>query len=150
MSFKNIKKINPGDYPVTFKIIDGFLIMASFEFGISIQKKFNVLKKAEEIGNLYLDLVEKIDKEIKNRLKNKFEIPEARTLKKTLKIDTVKEEKKYIPLKKVSKMLGVSVDTVRRMADENEIKCKKTRGGHRRFLESSVLKYIEKNEENSD
>lgn len=46
--------------------------------------------------------------------------------------------------KEVSEVLGVSVDTVRRLAESGEIKFYRTRGQHRRYDRDSVYKYRDK------
>ena len=48
-----MKKPNPGNFPVVFRIVDGYLLMSAPDFGITVKKRFDVFRKAEEIGNLY-------------------------------------------------------------------------------------------------
>jgi excisionase family DNA binding protein len=134
-----MKKTNPGHYPVIFKIIDGYLVVHSPEFGMVVKKKFDLLRQAEEIGNLYLDLVRKMDEEIKALSKRKMKIPEARKLKDVLP----KESQTFYSVTEMARMLGVSSDTVRRMADEGALKCRLTRGGHRKFTHAEMQRATE-------
>lgn len=129
-----MKKINPGNFPVIFKILDGYLVMSAPDFGIIIKKRFDAFRQAEEIGNLYLDLVRKIDEEIKAISRRKGKIPEVRRLKDVLPKDTLVN----YSVKEMSRVMGVSEDTIRRMSDEGTLSCKVTRGGHRRFSQEEM------------
>ena len=50
-----------------------------------------------------------------------------------------------ITIGKVSKILGVNVDTVRRWEKEGKIKSERTNGGHRRYDESEILLFQKTN-----
>lgn len=122
-------KINPGNFPVILKIIDGYLVLSSAEFGLILKKRFDSFRKAEEIGNLYFDMIRKIDEEIAGRLRRKERIPEPKKLNQVLPV----EASTVYSVREMSRVLSVSEDTIRRMADEGTLKCKLTRGGHRKF-----------------
>ena len=46
----------------------------------------------------------------------------------------------FLSTKEVSEMLGVGTTSIKRWADEGELECVKTKGGHRRFTLRSVIR----------
>ena len=51
--------------------------------------------------------------------------------------------KKLVSIGKISKLFGVSGETIRRWSELGKIKCVKTLGGHRRYDLEEVKKLLE-------
>lgn len=123
---------NATEYGVLLRVLRGYLVASSSEFGITISKPFSSVHAASDIGALYLDLLKKIEAEISVR-KSRFEpIPEVS------KQVVVPSELPTLHVSDVAAMLGVSQATVRRLVSDGRLKCRLSRGGHRRFLASDV------------
>jgi excisionase family DNA binding protein len=56
----------------------------------------------------------------------------------------------WLTLSQAAQMLGVHASTLRRWADEGEIQCMRTPGGHRRFLERDLQRFLNTNTEPAD
>jgi excisionase family DNA binding protein len=48
----------------------------------------------------------------------------------------------WLTLSRAAEILGVHATTLRRWADEGQIRCLRTPGGHRRFLEQDIQAYV--------
>lgn len=127
-------KFNPENFPIILKVIDGYLVVSAPEFGLHLKKKFDRIHRASDIGVLYLDMVKKIAFELKTLEQRKKRIPSP----KRVSSDEAPFKDATLSVKQVSTILGLSEDTVRRMADDEKIACRKTPGGHRRFSARSV------------
>jgi excisionase family DNA binding protein len=133
-----------GKYGVILRIVHGYLIASSPEFGITVTKKFDQIRKSEEIGKLYLDVLAKVSDEIKRRTQTGKPIPEPKKI-----IDLLpKSDAPTLTVADVARMLETSQDTVRRLVEDESLTCTLTRGGHRRFRPSEIEKYINSSYEN--
>lgn len=120
----------------------GSLVVSSPEFGIVLTKRFDEVRKAEEIGKLYMDVFTKISDEIKRRAQLGKPIPEPKK-----PADLIpKSDPPALSVADVARILETSQDTVRRLVDDKKLKCVLTRGGHRRFRTADVAEYIEQKE----
>ena len=131
---------NIGEYGLVLRIVRGYLTATSPEFGITLTKRFDDIKTAEQVGSLYFDMFQKITEEIKRRQKNQISTPQP---KKPLDL-VPKGDPLTLSVKDVACALEVSEDTVRRLVTDRKLKCTLTRGGHRRFRAADVYEYIEK------
>ena len=128
---------NVGAYGIVIRILNGYLVASAPEFGITVTKRFDEVRKSEEIGALYLDLLKKITDEIQKRQRLKQSIPVAKA-----PISLVpKGEPPTLSVSEVARILGTSQDTVRRLVTDQKLKCIFTRGAHRRFRASDVEEY---------
>lgn len=134
---------NPGSYGVVLRILNGYLVATAPEFGITITKRFDDIRKREEIGTLYMDLVAKVSDEIKRRVQLGKPVPSPKKIP-----DLVpKNDPPTLSVADVARILQTSQDTVRRLVEDKKLKCTLTRGGHRRFRSSDVVEYAEKKDE---
>ncbi len=120
--------------------MNGYLIASAPEFGITISKKFDEIRKSEEIGALYLDLLKKVTEEIQKRQRLKQNIP---TPKPPIEL-TPKGDPSTLTVRDVASILQISQATVRRLVEDRKLKCNRTRGNHRRFRYSEIETYISK------
>lgn len=131
---------NPASYPIVLKIIDGHLTASSLELGITISRRFSEIRKAEEIGSLYLELISRIDQELGKRTARQERIPEPKKLKDLIP----HEDPPVMSIREVALLMRVSADTVRRAVAAGRLPSYPTPGGHRRFSASDVRAFIEK------
>lgn len=129
-----------GGYGVVLRIINGYIVASSPEFGITVTKKFDDIRKMDEIGRLYFDLLEKITNEIKMRTATNQAIPVIRRPQEVIP----KNDPPTLTVRDVATMLETSQDSIRRLADQKIIKSSLTHGGHRRFRMSDVENYLSK------
>ena len=130
---------NPGAYGIIIRIMHGSLIASSPEFGIVITKRFDEVRRAEEIGKLYMDVFTKISDEIKHRTQLSKPIPEPKK-----PVDLIpKNDPPTLSVADVARILETSQDTVRRLVADKKLRCVLTRGGHRRFRVSDLSAYQE-------
>ena len=129
---------NVGAYGIVLRILNGYVVATSPEFGITITKRFDEVRKSEDIGGLYFDLFKKIGDEIENRKRKKRLIP---TPKAPLSL-VPKGEAPTLSISDVARILQTSADTVRRLVADQKLKCTLTRGGHRRFKSSDVSLFL--------
>jgi len=129
---------NPGAYGVILRIVQGYIIVTSPEFNITISKRFDEIRKSEEIGKLYLDLVAKVTEEIKRRTQLGKAIPTPKKVPDLMP----KNDPPHLTVADVARILETSQDTVRRLVDDNKLKCTLTRGGHRRFRAADIDSYL--------
>ncbi len=126
-----------GSYGIVFRIQNGFISANSPEFGLTITKRLDSVRKLEDIGMLYFSLIERISDDVKGRQKRKEKIPTPKE-----SIDLVpKAEPSNLKITDVARMLEMSVDTVRRLTESGKLKSRKTPGGHRRYRVSDVAKW---------
>jgi excisionase family DNA binding protein len=130
---------NASSYPIVFKIIDGYLLASSLEFGITISKRFSEVRQADEIGSLFLEVLKRIEKEIAKRHALQEPVPEPRKLKELIPSD----DPPVMTIREVARLLRVSADTVRRLSDSGRLTSFNTPGGHRRFRLSHVKAFLE-------
>lgn len=127
-----------GQYSVLLRIINGYLVASSPEFGITVTKRFDEIRKMEEAGKVYFDVLKKITEEVDRRKLKNERLPEPRKA-----LDLVpKGEPPSLSVTDVAKILQVGPDTVRRLADNRKLKCSMTPGGHRRFKVSEIENYV--------
>ena len=129
---------HPGSYGIILRIINGYLVASSPEFGITITKRFDEIKKREEIGTLYFDLFDKIAAAMKAKISAGKPLPEP---KKSLDM-LPKNDPAILSVSRVAEILETSQDSVRRLVDDGSLKCVLTRKGHRRFRMSEVEKFL--------
>jgi excisionase family DNA binding protein len=129
---------NVGAYGVVLRILNGYIVATAPEFGITISKRFDEIRKSEEIGALYLDLLKKVTEEIQKRQRLKQNIPQA---KPPIEL-TPKGDPASLTVRDVASMLQISQATVRRLVEDKKLKCTVTRGSHRRFRYSEIEAYI--------
>ncbi len=129
---------NVGAYGIVLRILNGYLVASAPEFGITITKRFDEVRRSEEIGALYLDLLKKVTEDIQKRQRLKQTIPVPKT-----PLDLVpKSEPPTLSISDVARMLETSQDTVRRLVSDRKLKCIFTRGGHRRFRSSDINLFL--------
>jgi excisionase family DNA binding protein len=128
-----------GEYMITLRILRGYLVAHAPDFGITVTRRFDEIRKKEEVGELYFDLLERIIKDIDGRKRRKERIPEP-IEHKALKDET---DPKNYRVRDVARLLEVSEDTVRRLSDSGALPYSTTPGGHRRYRRSDVVEWLE-------
>ena len=140
-----LSNFEPGKYPVIIRIISKHLVVSSPDFGMHITKRFDEIRRAEEIGSLVLDMMKKIQVEGSKRTSLGLRLPEPSMLAEL----APKDDPAHLTVADVARILETSQDTVRRLVDDGSLKCSTTRGGHRRFRASVVENYRSLSVENS-
>lgn len=131
-----------GKYGIVTRIINGYLVVHSPEFGITITKRFDEIRKAEDIGGVYLDLLKKITEDVTKRAKKNEKIPTPKT-----PLELVpKGEPSNLSIQEVAQILQTSPTTVRRLVDSGKLKCKLTFGKHRRFRVKDIEEFLGQDE----
>lgn len=134
------KAITPFDYPIVIRQQLGMITVSVPDLNIVIAEDLSVggrvdkgflMKVAKSLGKIWIKAHEEILK------KDVSKLPTPSTTK---EIFSPKYKSKPYTASEAAKILGVSVNTLRRMADRGEIKTDYTACGHRRFSESAVLK----------
>lgn len=133
------KSHTPFDYPIvirqqlgmiTVSVPDLNIVLAEdLSLGGKIDKGF-LIKVAKALGKTWIKVHEEIEKKDANK------IPKPSQTKEIL---SPKYKSKPLTASVAAKVLGVSVNTLRRMSDRGEIKTDYTAKGHRRFSENAVL-----------
>ena len=102
-------------------------------------KRFDEIRKAEEIGSLVLDMMKKIQMEGSKRTSLGIKLPEPSTLPEVRSRSL--EDPANLTVADAARILETSQDTVRRLVEDGSLKCSTTRGGHRRFRASQIESY---------
>lgn len=134
------RTITPFDYPIVIRQQLGMITVSVPDLNIVLAEDLSVggrldkgflTKLAKSVGRAWL----KTNEEILKKDENKIPTPST-----TKEIFSAKYKSKPYTASEAAKILGVSVNTLRRMSDRGEIKTDYTAKGHRRFSESAVLK----------
>jgi len=133
------KSHTPFDYPlvirqqlgmITISVPDLNIVVAEdLSLGGKIDRGF-LMKVAKSVGKVWI----KAHEEILKKDANKIPRPSQ-----TKEIFSPKYKSKPFNVSDAARVLGVSVNTLRRMADRGDIKTDYTACGHRRFSENAVL-----------
>lgn len=133
------KAITPFDYPIVIRQQLGMITVSVPDLNIVLAEDLSIggkidkgllMKVAKSIGKVWIKAHEEILKKDENK------IPTPSTTK---EIFSAKYKSKPYTASEAAKILGVSVNTLRRMSDRGEIKTGYTAKGHRRFSENAVL-----------
>lgn len=134
------KAITPFDYPIVIRQQLGMITVSVPDLNIVLAEDLSLggkidrgllMKVAKSVGRVWLKANDEINKKDINK------IPKPSQTKEIL---SPKYKAQPLTASEAAKVLGVSVNTLRRMADRGEIKTDYTACGHRRFSESAVLK----------
>lgn len=138
---KDKRKFHPMEYAVIVKLYEGHLTFSCPDFHYfhvidmpkgQLDTKY-LQQVAANVGRCWLKTQE--------RLSQLREL-EVKAPSPTLIKDLLKKSKyKRMGVQDVARLLGKSEQTVRRLADRGELKCKKTEKGTRYFKEVDVLKF---------
>ncbi len=124
---------DPLKYPIQIRVLNGYLTASSPEFGIHLTKRFDEIRKAQEIGELYLEMAKRVKDEGLKLIQNQNPIPEL----KRPQLEPLNDDFR-LSTKEAAAILGVTVTTVIRWVEAGKIRCKKTLGGHRRLSFTDV------------
>ena len=133
------KPHTPFDYPLVIRQQLGMITISVPDLNIVVADELSVggridkgflMKMAKSLGKTWIKVHEEIEKKDINKIPKPSQTKEILSPKYTAKPLTASE---------ACKVLGVSVNTLRRMADRGEIKTEYTAKGHRRFSENAVL-----------
>lgn len=133
------KAITPFDYPIVIRQQLGMITVSVPDLNIVLAENLSLggtidrgllMKVAKSVGKAWLKANDEINKKDINK------IPKPSQTKEIL---SPKHKTKPLTASEAAKVLGVSVNTLRRMSDRGEIKTDYTAKGHRRFSESAVL-----------
>lgn len=133
------KPHTPFDYPLVIRQQLGMITISVPDLNIVVADQLSVgggidkgllMRVAKAIGRTWIKVHEEIEKKDINK------IPRP---SKTKEILSPKYKTKPLTASEAAKVLGVSVNTLRRMSDRGEIKTDYTACGHRRFSENAVL-----------
>lgn len=133
------KSHTPFDYPLVIRQQLGMITISVPDLNIVVADQLSVgggvdkgllMRVAKAIGKTWI----KVHVEIEKKDINKIPKPSQ-----TKEILSPKYKTKPLTISQAAKVLGVSVNTLRRMADRGEIKTELTPKGHRRFSENAVL-----------
>lgn len=133
------KAITPFDYPIVIRQQLGMITVSVPDLNIVLAEDLSIsdfkdkgllIKVARSIGRAWLKANDEINKKDINKISKPSQTKEILSPKYTAKPLTASQ---------AAKILGVSVNTIRRMSDRGEIKTDYTAKGHRRFSENAVL-----------
>lgn len=128
-----MQKFKPSNYPLVLKVTDGHLWVSSPDFMINLTERADHFRKPEQIGEMILSAWQRIEELLKKRAPEKE--PPIPSKNKDLFPEPAE---RLVSISQVARALGLSEQTIRRMAARGEIGAKKTPGGHLRFKESEV------------
>lgn len=132
------------EYPIVIKQIRGAITLSCPDFKqikiVDLPKDKKVTPQflseiAAEIGKVWLENQAKLVETVAAGRS----CPQPSSVKMTLEDRT----EKLLSPPELSKLAGVSADTIRRAIDREEIPSETTSGGHRKVRWSSALKYLE-------
>lgn len=133
------KPHTPFDYPIVIRQQLGMITVSVPDLNIVLAEDLSIsdfkdkgllMKVARSVGRAWLKANDEINKKDINK------IPRPSQTKEIL---SPKYKAQPLTASEAAKVLGVSVNTLRRMSDRGEIKTDYTAKGHRRFSENAVL-----------
>lgn len=133
------KPHTPFDYPLVIRQQLGMITVSVPDLNIVLAEDLSIsdfkdkgllMKVAKSVGRAWLKANDEINKKDINK------IPRPSQTKEIL---SPKYKSKPLTASEAAIVLGVSVNTLRRMSDRGEIKTDYTAKGHRRFSENAVL-----------
>jgi excisionase family DNA binding protein len=133
----NNRHIRPESYPLVIQVIQNHLMIYSPDFNYRVVETW----RPEDIGQTEM-LVLKVRKELSNRIHlslTRGSPPPACSPHSSLRLV---EDQDWISTRDVARLLQVSDETVRRLADSGGIPCRLTPGGHRRFSRKAVSEHL--------
>ncbi len=134
-----IKTFDPRRYPVVTRVVDGYIEVSQPDLGLyRYKKKFDEIRKAEEIGNLVLDVMKEAFDSYMKATREEREAPLPSQPKGVLS----PQDSPHLSIREVATVLKVSQDTVRRLCADGKLKPILTRGGHRRFTREQVNNFL--------
>ncbi len=132
------------EYPVIIKQHLGFIVFSVPDLGINLVENLPVGGKlsreyvvslAASLGKTWIKSSDRL-RAFREAGKSP---PEPSSIKATL---SERQDLGFTP-PQAAKLLGVSVNTVRRMVDRGTLKAEVTDGGHRKISESEIRKWLE-------
>ncbi len=136
------------EYPVIIKQHLGFIVFSVPDLGINLVENLPVggklsrsyvIQLAASLGKTWIKSSERL-RAFKDAGKPP---PEPSSIKATL---SERQDLGFTP-PQAAKLLGVSVNTVRRMVDRGTLKAEVTDGGHRKICEREIRTWLELNAE---
>lgn len=132
------RPLDPRRYPIVIRVVEGYIEASQPDLGIyRARKKFDDIKKAEDIGNIVLDLMKEVVERYYELLSHAEELPLPSYPKGTLNLMITPS----LSIRTAANLLGVSQDTVRRICADGQLRYNLTRGGHRRFSLAEIQLY---------
>lgn len=130
-------------YPVTVRILNGYIEVSAPDFGIiKATKTLDDLKSKAEIGDLVIDVINTCNKEIAEyRAKGKGLPTPSKPRGVMERPGDFKEV--LLSMKEVEGLLKISCETVRRLCKSGALNYIKTTGGHRRFRLKDVESFMQ-------
>ena len=133
------KTFAPEKYPLVVQVIEPYLTIYSPDFDYRVAEPY----RPNDVGQTEMMII-KIRREIASKI-TKF-ISTDQVVPSPTKSKAVFSviEHDTLSTSEVSRLLRVSDETVRRLAERGELKFQTTPGGHRRFARNAVQEYIAK------
>jgi excisionase family DNA binding protein len=135
----NNKQIKPEAYPLIIQVIHNHLMIYSPDFNYRVVETW----RPEDIGQTEM-MVLKIRKELSNRLQLSSGRNTSPPLPSSPSSLHLVEDQDWISTRDTARLLQVSEETVRRLADQGGLACRLTPGGHRRFNRKTVSDYLKR------
>lgn len=121
-------KFNPTAYPVITKVVRGYLWFSSPDFDVHITERFEYLRQAQQIGELYLRIWARMTEVAAKRNPEKLPSPSSRA-----DMFPKNPDDQEVGIGIAARIKGWSKDTLRREHKAGKIPAKTTPGGHLRF-----------------
>lgn len=122
------------DYPVVIKQSQGYLVFSIPDLNIHLTESLDSIQDPESLGRRMVEIWKRVDLRLQELARLGKAIPPPADSTHPL----ARNKKKWVTPEEASRLLGMSVQTVRRMADEGFFTCRKTRGGHRKIRVDSL------------
>ncbi len=133
----NNKQIRPETYPLVIQVIQNHLMIYSPDFNYRVVESW----RPEDIGQTEM-MILKVRKELQSRIflaGSRGLSPPPPATHASLRMI---EDQDWISTRDAARLLQVSEETVRRLADHGGLPCRLTPGGHRRFSRKAVSDYL--------
>ena len=133
------KTFSPEKYPLVIQVIDPYLTIYSPDFDYRVAEPY----RPSDVGQTEM-LIMKVRRELASKMNlmtsSQQTLPSPTRSKAVFSI----AESDTLSTSEVARLIRVSDETVRRLAERGELKFQATPGGHRRFLRSAVEAYLSK------
>lgn len=130
-------------YPVTVRILNGYIEVSAPDFGIiKATKTLDDLKSKRDIGDLVIDVINSCNQEIAEHRSKGKALPTPSKPRGVMEHPNDFREV-LLSMKEVEELLKVSCETVRRLCKSGALNYIKTTGGHRRFRLKEVEAFLQ-------
>lgn len=130
------RRFDPSHYPIVVRQSGPAVRVINYDFGIELTE-FPARDATEALFQV-ARMIQAARGRIAEKLFHLNQIPKDHPIPISTKHLLAPKTKTEISVKEVASLLGEEPYTIRRMADEGELKCRRTRKGHRRFLLADI------------